>query len=474
MTSPELLASATRGSVVAAAGCGKTELIARSVAVGAGRQLVLTHTNAGVDALRRRLRRCGVASDQSNVDTVAGWSLKYILSFPARSGGIPLKADGSTNWDEIYPRMTALLHADIVRKVITASYAGAYVDEYQDCDEAQHALVSALAEILPVRILGDPLQAVFRFAGALPPWAAAVEAAFPRVGLLTTPWRWRREGHNQALGDWLGEARDTLEAMQPLDLSRGPLRLVRTPSFGGWQEVGRTTCFEAADEGGTCVAVLKWPGDYQRLGRVTGGLFQCVEPIDARDARDWLVRLERSLPENRWVRVQEFLRVIAIHVDEAMRPVEEALNGPDHGPAPADVRHVIELIELVGRPNSGTAVAGELLSSLAALPGLRVFRRELLWAAVDTLHDAAEAGYVDLQSVLRHRRNLTSHIGRRLARRTVGSILLLKGMEFDHAIVIDTGHFSLQDIYVALTRGSKSLTVLSPRTVIDPNALADA
>ena len=40
------------GYVVAPAGFGKTYLIAESTALSTGRQLILTHTYAGVDALR--------------------------------------------------------------------------------------------------------------------------------------------------------------------------------------------------------------------------------------------------------------------------------------------------------------------------------------------------------------------------------------------------------------------------------------
>jgi superfamily I DNA/RNA helicase len=50
-----------------------------------------------------------------------------------------------------------------VQQVIGSSYAGLFVDEYQDCTRAQHAIVLMLAELLPCRILGDPLQGIFGF-----------------------------------------------------------------------------------------------------------------------------------------------------------------------------------------------------------------------------------------------------------------------------------------------------------------------
>jgi chromosomal replication initiation ATPase DnaA len=72
---PEVLAAYNgSGYVVAPAGFGKTHLIAAALHYAEKRQLVLTHTYAGVNALRRKLRQervtdgacltCPVSSDQ--------------------------------------------------------------------------------------------------------------------------------------------------------------------------------------------------------------------------------------------------------------------------------------------------------------------------------------------------------------------------------------------------------------------------
>lgn len=48
--------------------------------------MVLTHTNAGVDALRRRLRRFGVEGRAARVDTIASWSFNLVKHYPWISG----------------------------------------------------------------------------------------------------------------------------------------------------------------------------------------------------------------------------------------------------------------------------------------------------------------------------------------------------------------------------------------------------
>lgn len=52
------------GSITAPAGCGKTQLIADTLAQHTGPRpvLILTHTNAGVTALRGRMARARVTS----------------------------------------------------------------------------------------------------------------------------------------------------------------------------------------------------------------------------------------------------------------------------------------------------------------------------------------------------------------------------------------------------------------------------
>lgn len=78
---------ARRGFTEAAAGCGKTQLLSSIVADERfGRQLILTHTHAGVAALRKRLRKRGIADARFHLDTIAGWCLRWATAYPSISG----------------------------------------------------------------------------------------------------------------------------------------------------------------------------------------------------------------------------------------------------------------------------------------------------------------------------------------------------------------------------------------------------
>ncbi len=58
-------------------------------------------------------------------------------------------------------------------------------------------------------------------------------------------------------------------------------------------------------------------------------------------------------------------------------------------------------------------------------------------------------------------------VGRRVPKRCLGTVLLVKGLEFNHAVVLNAAELdNAESLYVALTRGSSSLTVLSEQPII--------
>ena len=82
---PEVdLLSIDRGSVTAPAGCGKTQLIVDALARHHGPKpiLVLTHTNAGVMALRSRLKTAEVPTSSYKLATLDGWAMRLAATFP--------------------------------------------------------------------------------------------------------------------------------------------------------------------------------------------------------------------------------------------------------------------------------------------------------------------------------------------------------------------------------------------------------
>ncbi|MCZ2156724.1 MAG: AAA family ATPase [Bryobacterales bacterium] len=231
--------------MVAPAGCGKTHLIAEAVSAyqGSGRQLVLTHTHAGVDAIRARLKKFKADPRRYRIETIAGWCLRMSSSFPQLSkltSARPIAGE----WETVYAAAALLLESATIRTVVAQSY-GIWVDEYQDCTMAQHAVVMLLAGIIPCRILGDPLQGIFSF-GELIDWDRDVRPNVDCQIVATTPWRWRDS--NPALGTWLQGVRASLLAGQDVDLRGAPISW-KTTGYGNVQQAQVAICRDIGADG---------------------------------------------------------------------------------------------------------------------------------------------------------------------------------------------------------------------------------
>ena len=137
------LAACTRGLVVAPAGCGKTHLISEAVKQCRGRQLVLTHTHAGVKAIRDRMIRLRVPADQYRISTIDSFALRYAAAFPTISDWTNRRQE-KEQWKQLRPAASKVLNMKFAEEVLRASYQGIFVDEYQDCTKSQHELILQL------------------------------------------------------------------------------------------------------------------------------------------------------------------------------------------------------------------------------------------------------------------------------------------------------------------------------------------
>lgn len=108
------------------------------------------------------------------------------------------------------------------------------------------------------------------------------------------------------------------------------------------------------------------------------------------------------------------------------------------------------------------------LEGLRQIPKTRVWRRELFYAMLRSLREHSTGKHADLKTAAWEIRNSTRHAGRKLGQRIVSRTVLVKGLEFDHCVILDADSLTVKDLYVALTRGAKSLTILSKTQTLTP------
>ena len=117
--------------------------------------------------------------------------------------------------------------------------------------------------------------------------------------------------------------------------------------------------------------------------------------------------------------------------------------------------------------DTSTARVLEALRAIAELPGGRLYRREAWRDMLQALRIASASGITVTQALSRIR-NRARIIGRASEQRVISRPLLIKGLEYDHAIVLNAEGLTATELYVALSRGRKSLTVVSDQQSLRP------
>jgi superfamily I DNA/RNA helicase len=464
----EKILACRAGSVVAPAGCGKTECIADAVNNSKERYLVLTHTLAGVDSLRKRLKGKRVDPKLYDLATIAGWSLRFASAFPQRSGITSRQPTGDA-WPAVYQAAEHLVARGFITGVLKASYKRILVDEYQDCTLAQHNLVAALSKYLPVCVFGDPLQAIFGFReDKTVDWNTDVTPVFPQIAELTEPWRWKRVP-NCELGAWLISARGQLETAGKVDLSDAPSCVLRiSPKSSNKADIRKADVKAGLSpklkDNETLIVIGDKASELMRASLASKIRCTTIEPVACRSLTEFVAKLRSVSGKLRLKVVLEFAASVMTGVNKtaferrahklsggwlAKKPRTDAESAALEVLASDNVRAVLSLLEGLRR-------------QIAKPP----HRRELLSATCNTLRLVITGEQEDLESAVWHVQNRVRHDGRRLAKRSVGSTLLVKGLQFDHAVIVAPSKLNKNDLYVALTRASRTITIVSTETVL--------
>ena len=465
---PDLLAIG-RGVIVAPAGCGKTELLSRALARHNPRApiLVLTHTNAGVAALRGRLDRAGVTSAHYRLATIDGWAMRLIKTFPLRSGHDPAILEGRTPAYVMVRRAAAqLLVSGHVSDIIQASYARLFVDEYQDCSGLQHQLITALSAMLPTAVVGDPMQAIFGFDrnDPLAEWNSDVLGHFGVAGSLGDPWRWRNAG-TESFGRWLLYVRGELHAERKIDLRQAVPEVSWIQLDGSQSDHPRQlgACQSRSPVADGSVLIIgdsRNPGSQQRFASQTPGAVT-VEAVDLRDLVSFAEALDLS-STTATGQILEFAQKLMTNVGmvELTRRIDTLRRGQARKEA-----NDVEAAAISFEADRCHQRVADLLVELNKQTGARVFRPAVFRACMQALQRCQRDGsaFVDTAIAMREEYRL---VGRALPRRAVGSTLLLKGLEADVAVVLGADELDARHLYVAMTRGSRQLVICSRSPVL--------
>jgi DNA helicase-2/ATP-dependent DNA helicase PcrA len=404
------------------------------------------------------------------VSTIDSWAIRLISKFPARSGHNPdiLRLENRrTDYVAIRRAAWKLLAQGDVSDALRATYSHLFVDEYQDCTLPQHNIIGWVAEVLPTCVLGDPLQAIFGFNEPTVNWSSDVQTLFPPLGTLETPWRWRNAGA-ESLGQWLLGARATLLAGASLDLRGAPPEV-------SWVELAadpvaalRTRLVAARTKAPTTHGTVLVIGDsinprgQRQVASQTPGA-TTVEAVDLGDLTTFGRSFDPGKAGSLLVLVDFAVEMMTnLGATEMHRRLESLAKGTARKVASSAESAALAFLTT---PSFKTAL--ETLNAFEDTAGVHVYRPEVLHVCKTAMQSAISGECTFYDAVVRARER-NRHLGRPTSRRAVGSTLLLKGLEADVVVVLNPAAMNAQHLYVALTRGAKSLVVCSQTPVLTP------
>jgi DNA helicase-2/ATP-dependent DNA helicase PcrA len=460
-----------RGCVTAPAGCGKTHKIVDTLLRyrGTKRVLVVTHTNAGVAALRERLVRAKVPPSSYTLATVDGWAMRLASTFPVRSSIDPAVLrldDHRSDYPKIREAASHLLANGSLQDLVAATYSRLIVDEYQDCSALQHQFLVQVSEALPTCVLGDPMQAIFGFgADGLPDWNGEVCRRFPLAGTLNTPWRWINAG-TEGLGRWLLLARDSLLSRQPIDIAAAPdgVRWVELDGVTDRQKQHSAALTRPPGGIGTVLVIgdSSNPKSQRLFASQTPGAVM-VEAVDLRDFVEFAERFDVDAEDA----IQHLLEygqqlMTGTETPRLLARLNTLIRGTARRPATAAESAGLAFLDAPSH-----ARAASLLDTIRVQTGVSAHRPLVLRACLAALRACGAGNGTFADQAMRERERYRA-TGRALPSRAVGSTLLLKGLEAEVVVILDGPRHDSKNLYVAMTRGSKLVVVCSPTPTLNP------
>lgn len=459
--------------VIAPAGYGKTHLIVNCLKESKKKQLILTHTHAGVAAIKERIKKSDIPTRKYHVETITSFSQKYVHAFYSGTD-IPKQEHSKTYYPFIINKCRELFKIDLISSVFKRSYSGLFVDEYQDCNNTQHLLIKTLSDYLPTRILGDPLQGIFNFNGS-DIIDLEDELEFREFNenkySLSFPWRWKST--NEELGQELDQIRKKIIKGTPIEISQ--LKQIETRRYDSaklfnpkyefskfiYSLMSQKSLLIIHPDSSNLNVRINFNKNFKNK-------FKLLESIDGKDFYKEAKKLDEMTKETSF----ENLKMLSekLFNKTALNKWFNA-NGIKNKRKEEDKIFSNTLKEIVSDLEGGINLnkIKFFFETLKQLPEISIVRKELLNSIMISVDQASTSDQTIYEAMLSHR-NKIRVIGRKVSGKCLGTTLLTKGLEFDTVVVLKANHFTCKkNFYVAISRACKRLVLCYEKDIIKFN-----
>ena len=464
--------NADKSIIIAPAGYGKTYTIAECIAAYDKEKqvLVLTHTHAGIDSLRKKISSKGVAPKKYHLETICSFALNLTRTYHINKDEIPSEADTVGLFSFAVRTATRICQAGPIQQMLKAKYDHLIVDEYQDCSLDQHALVISLSKSIKTHLLGDPLQGIFDFRGGIVDFEDASMIPFmENYQELDTPWRWVNAGAD-ALGKDLALIRGKLLSGEDINLEDYQ-EIVYVPAASDDyikpSNCRRSLYRELANEALVIHPVNSGTTPRKRFIQHYP-MVGMLESIDDKDYYYWCMEYDKLDGDSLIKAIVDMLRSIGSSSSlniwfgptgnlKAKRDEEgKRIRGELH-----------KMIQALSEKKTYSGIVS-LIIAIERLTGIKIYRKVFLRDLCHALNDADKYGLSATESIVKSR-NSIRQTGRSVRGKYIGTTLLTKGLEFDTVVVLNAQLFSdPRNLYVAFTRCCRRLVVIADAPILHP------
>ena len=453
--------------LIAPAGYGKTYTIAECLkhTPEDETKLILTHTHAGIAAIKEKIKNNNIPNSKYHVETITGFAQKYVLAF-YNGNHIPDQENAKEYYPFIIKEATKLFKIKSIQRIVLQTYKGLFVDEYQDCSLSQHDLIIVLSSLFNTHILGDYMQGIFDFKESIVNLQDSnIFSEFKKYEL-ETPWRWIKGG-NENLGSDLKKIRKDLESNQTLDLdlySSIETHTLEIDLFKPEKEYYETI-ESLLNEQSLLIIHPDTANIHLRIKVIQtfNNRLSLIESIDDDAFYDLSKYVDNNVEKVGSIDIRKLCLTNKLFnktgIDNwfnekgIMKKKTEEVDRRKTEP-------IIKLINALETPISFSNVS-KILRKINKLGKVKCYRRELFNSFCKALDDA-DLHKTTVFEAMVNKRNSIRRMGRKVFGRCIGTTLLVKGLEFDTVVVLNLHEFKNPNhLYVALTRASKKLVVFT-------------
>lgn len=440
--------------MIAPAGCGKTETIADIISSTEQntKSLILTHTNAGVECLKKRLMNKKVSIEKYKIYTIASFCYKYVKAFPKIA---KVEINNRENYNKIYEGMVNLLENSHIQRIIKNTYNQVLIDEYQDCIEIQHKIIVALSKIITCKLFGDPLQGIFGFNDKLVNWNE-VKKDFNFAGTFDYPWRW--EKHNKELGNWIMQTRRKLIRNEEIDFTNLPSGVVHEYNDDNGINL-RKIAYRLLEDKGDKIFLYQYEHEAHSFAQRMGGRYYSQEEVECKLLRDITKNIQGE-PYNTVIAIYKLAQRCFTQFNSQLGTIYNKIERKDYNFDRISKNKKVAETSVQALQNSNYL---EIAQEIEKIQEMKLYRKEL-WNELKRLLRELKLGNTkSIDEIIDNIRNISTLSQRYKYNNLVSRILLVKGLEFNTVVLVNPENLTKELFYVGISRPTSRLIIISKK-----------